>query len=125
MSRPSYALKLRPYFWGKSAGWLLDSGVESVSITIPPDSLDEGQNLVFVRGRDTDGNWGAVSAVLVDYTPDPCDVNGDGAVDAVDVQLVINGALGLPIAHESDVNGDGSTNALDVQLVINAVLGVG
>lgn len=57
----------------------------------------------------------------------PADVNGDGSVDAVDVQLVINAALGLPIdsTYRPDLNGDGEVNAVDVQLVINAALGIG
>jgi hypothetical protein len=55
---------------------------------------------------------------------DPEDVNGDAAVDAVDVQLVINAVLGIPIAFNADVDGSGTTDAVDVQLVINGVLGV-
>ncbi|MDX9971600.1 MAG: CARDB domain-containing protein [FCB group bacterium] len=52
----------------------------------------------------------------------PYDINSSGAVDASDVQLVINAALQLPIAFNADVNGDSSVNARDVQLVINAAL---
>jgi len=52
------------------------------------------------------------------------DLNEDGAVNAVDVQLVINGALGLLDPLETDVNFDKVTNAVDVQLVINAALGL-
>ncbi len=55
--------------------------------------------------------------------PNPCDINGAGGVDAVDVQLVINGALAIDIAPlDGDVNGDDGVNALDVQLVINCAL---
>ncbi|MBI5093073.1 MAG: hypothetical protein HZB26_11625 [Candidatus Hydrogenedentes bacterium] len=50
------------------------------------------------------------------------DVDGSGHVDAVDVQLVINGALGLAVAYNTDMNGSGNTDAVDVQLVINAAL---
>lgn len=52
------------------------------------------------------------------------DLNEDGQVNAVDVQLVINGALGLTDPLETDVNFDKVTNAVDVQLVINAALGL-
>jgi len=52
------------------------------------------------------------------------DVTGDRLINAVDVQLVINGALGLPAPSESDLEGDGYTNAIDIQLVINAALGM-
>ncbi|MBI4558673.1 MAG: hypothetical protein HY706_13920 [Candidatus Hydrogenedentes bacterium] len=54
----------------------------------------------------------------------PGDVNGDTQVNAVDVQLVINAALGLDTGYNSDVNGDTQVNAVDVQLVINAALGL-
>ncbi len=52
------------------------------------------------------------------------DINGDGAINATDVQLVINAALGIDIPFDADVNNDGAVNATDVQLVINAALGV-
>jgi len=52
-----------------------------------------------------------------------CDVNGTGEVDAADVQLVINEALGIDTEGSCDLDGNGSVDAVDVQLVINAVLG--
>ncbi len=53
------------------------------------------------------------------------DIDGDGIVNAVDVQLVVNGALGIDIApFDADVNSDGEVNAVDAQLVINAALGL-
>ncbi len=52
------------------------------------------------------------------------DVNEDDDVNALDVQLVINDALELPVDYDCDLNGDGAVNALDVQLVINAALGI-
>lgn len=55
----------------------------------------------------------------------PADVDDDGMVNAVDVQLVINGALGLTPMANTDVDNNGSTDAVDVQLAINAALGVG
>ena len=35
------------------------------------------------------------------------DVNNDDAINAIDVQLVINAALGLPTSFNCDVNEDG------------------
>ena len=52
------------------------------------------------------------------------DVNDDAAVNATDVQLVINQALGITTAYDCDINGDTTVNATDVQLVINAALGL-
>jgi len=53
-----------------------------------------------------------------------CDVDGNGFVNALDVQLVINAALGEDVSWDCDVDGNGFVNALDVQLVINAALGI-
>jgi len=52
------------------------------------------------------------------------DVNGDDSINALDVQLTINEALGIATGYDCDLNGDGAVNALDVQLVINAALGI-
>ncbi len=54
----------------------------------------------------------------------PGDVDQNGRLNASDIQLVINRALGIPVAHDCDINNDGAVNATDVQLVINAVLGM-
>jgi len=51
------------------------------------------------------------------------DVNHDGYIDAVDVQLIINAALGLS-PSDLDVNQDDMANAVDIQLVINGALGI-
>lgn len=52
----------------------------------------------------------------------PEDVNGDGQVNALDVQLVINAVLGKSVPHDADVNGDGKVDALDLQQVIIVAL---
>ena len=52
-----------------------------------------------------------------------CDVNRDGQVSAVDIQIAINSVLALDAGSpEADVDLTGSINAVDVQLVINAAL---
>ncbi|MBI5093032.1 MAG: hypothetical protein HZB26_11415 [Candidatus Hydrogenedentes bacterium] len=50
------------------------------------------------------------------------DIDGSGDVNAVDVQLVINKALGYSISGDADVNRSGGVDAVDIQLVINAAL---
>ncbi len=62
---------------------------------------------------------GAASAV-----PLVGDANQSGRVDAIDVQLVINGILGRGEKAGLDFTGDGVVDATDLQLVINAVLGI-
>jgi hypothetical protein len=70
------------------------------------------------------GNVVEANFRLVPIETEPADVNGDGAVNAIDVQLAINGALGVSTGFDCDVNRDGQVNAIDVQLVINATLGI-
>jgi hypothetical protein len=52
------------------------------------------------------------------------DVNRDGIVDAVDVQLVFNAVLGMAVDWDCDVNGDGVVDAVDVQTITNVMLKV-
>ena len=55
------------------------------------------------------------------------DVNGDVRVDAIDVQLVVNRALGLDVsypAESTDLDHNSQCDAVDIQIVINSALGV-
>ena len=52
----------------------------------------------------------------------PCDVNKDNATNVVDVQGMVNQALGTA-ACAADINKDGACNVIDVQRVTNAALG--
>jgi len=52
------------------------------------------------------------------------DINDDHRVNAIDLQLVINGVLGLPgVPPKADVDEDGLINVVDVQKMINVLLG--
>jgi len=54
-----------------------------------------------------------------------CDMDGDGDVDAIDVQRVINVALGIdPYSPVADTNGDGDVDAVDLQKCINLALNI-
>lgn len=54
-----------------------------------------------------------------------CDLNDDGVINVLDVQLEIDAALGLRACGAGDLNGDGVCNATDVQRVEQAALGLG
>jgi dockerin type I repeat protein len=54
-----------------------------------------------------------------------CDINADGSVNALDLQVLINAILGALTASKYDVNQDGAVNALDLQALANVVLGTG
>ncbi len=85
-------------------------------------------NLLSFTAADAAGNESgpAVISITLEGVV-PGDLNGDGLVNAIDVQHTINQALGIPkpagIA-KADINSDGLINAIDVQLIINAALGI-
>jgi hypothetical protein len=54
----------------------------------------------------------------------PEDLDDSGSVNAIDVQIAINAALGLVDLPKADLDGSGGVNAIDVQRVINAALGL-
>jgi hypothetical protein len=71
-------------------------------------------------------NWISFSGVTTAPPPPTqvsCDVNSDGKVDSVDVQLAVNQALGTVPCTTADLMGNGQCNVVDVQRVINASLG--
>jgi hypothetical protein len=95
-------------------GWIIVSATEG-----------ENQRAKRLHSSEASTNRPRLTVVVETHEQSVADIDGNNSVDAVDVQLVINAALGIDISpFEGDVSGDGSTNAVDVQLVINAVLGV-
>lgn len=54
----------------------------------------------------------------------PGDINQDGQVNAIDIQLAINAFHENPSDSPADVNGDSRVDALDIQRVINVALGI-
>lgn len=118
-----------------SSGLFIVPGVESgqYNVDVEEDGLSiERQNLnIGVSGVEAltvevAGDLGQRSATLIIESAPlrSADVDGSDVIDSVDVQLVINAALGKPVAFNCDVSGDFVINAVDVQLVINAVLGL-
>jgi hypothetical protein len=74
-----------------------------------------------------DSGWSEFQSIVVTESAlEPsADINDDGSIDAIDVQLVINAVLGLDISPlNGDVNGDSALNAQDVQIVTNGALGL-
>lgn len=64
------------------------------------------------------------AATRLDVTLSDGDLNGDGVVNAVDVQLSVNALLGFVVGVDADVDGLG-LSATDLQHVINKSLGIG
>ena len=53
-----------------------------------------------------------------------CDLNADGVVNALDVQIAVNATIGLGACGFGDLNGNGHCDVADLQRIINAALGV-
>ncbi len=74
----------------------------------------------------TPGDTPTPTATPPAATPSPADINQDGSVNVLDVQLCVNVFLGTitdpDLIARADVNGDGSVNVLDVQAVVNLFL---
>jgi hypothetical protein len=60
----------------------------------------------------------------VSGTPVPCDLNGDGTVNALDLQSLANAILSGSSAPLYDLNKDSHVDAIDVQFLVNVVMNV-
>jgi hypothetical protein len=111
----------------KKYGMILADNGSAWYISGAPDSRwsdDDLHNL----GQITGANFEAVdvSPMMVNANSGQaatCDLNDDGKVNVIDVQLEINAALALRACGAGDLNGDGVCNATDVQRVAQAALG--
>ncbi len=65
---------------------------------------------------------GGGDATRVDVMLSRGDVNGDGSIDAVDLQMTINALLGIAPDDRADVDG-GGVSSTDVQRLVNRLLG--
>jgi len=52
------------------------------------------------------------------------DLNRDGAVNVLDLQVLVNAILSGAGGGGADFNGDGAVNVMDLQLLVNRILGV-
>jgi hypothetical protein len=73
-------------------------------------------------------SWQQFGSSSVPPPPPPasaglCDLNSDGLVNATDVQIAIDQALGITPCTNADLIGNGQCNVVDVQRVINATMG--
>jgi len=118
---------------------------ETAVLTLPLTETPRRPDLIEVKWYDDrSGTWRTTGVREVDYVggaapvvtfeatrlglfvveldvPDE-DINRDGVVNAVDIQLSINAVLGVAETVDADVNGDGALNSMDTQRVINAAL---
>jgi hypothetical protein len=129
---PTFTLRVNGAGFGSGAvvQWngspLSTSFVSATQLTATvPASLITGAGTVTITvvsaGLTSNGLIFIISGAFLSF----CDLNGDGVVNSIDVQLAGNQALGIAPCTNGDLNRDGVCNVLDVQLVTNAALGLG
>jgi hypothetical protein len=70
-----YYLDIPPWMAGSTGNPMLaadgafDSSKEDVLASVETSGLSDSRHIVFLRGQDTDGNWGAVSAIFIEIEP--------------------------------------------------------
>ena len=93
----------------------------AVAMNVASDAASQVTNQATVSGG---GSSSATASDLTSVLPFTCAVSGDLVASVVDVQTMIDEALGLTLPVD-DLNHDGVVNVADVQKVIGAVIGLG
>jgi carboxypeptidase T len=74
-----------------------DGPTEGVNASIDTAGLSEGRHIIYVRGQDAHGNWGAVSAIFLRLVSTPtAEFSSDGPVDLGDPVTFTNLSTGTP-----------------------------
>ena len=90
---------------------------ESIIIVKEAIAVSDNGNAIVGWGRNPDGNIEAWIAMFEPPPPCPADLNGDRIVDVLDLLQVVH-ALRTRGDVEEDLDGDGMVTPLDVQIVI-------
>jgi len=98
------------------------SGTTSWTATVP---LQNGANLITVTARNRAGNSASASITVTCIPGTTGDINGDGKVDVLDLQILTNAILGVSQPGKGDLNGDGKVDVLDLQILTNIILVAG
>lgn len=91
--------------------------------------LPSGHTYFFsVTAVNSDGESDYSNEISKTFTGTPVsspDINGDGVVNMLDLQMLIDIILGIIIvsAGVGDLNGDGLVDVRDVQLLVNDIMG--
>ncbi len=87
-------------------------------------ALQNGTNVITITATDQPGN-SASASITVTYSPAlKGDLNGDGRVDVLDLQILTDAILGVSPSGNADLNGDGKVDVLDLQILADIIMGV-
>jgi hypothetical protein len=114
-----------------SGGGTLTGGVTQLVVTTNSQGL---ASTTLTLGSNAGTNTVAATAGTLTGSPmvfieisgsqvNACDLNADGVVNVLDVQLAINQALGINACTSADLAGTGTCTSTDVQRVVTASLG--
>ncbi len=94
----------------------------SLQLSSPITDLAEGE--LFVKVADQQGNITSIERSFTILGSGGCDITGDGQIDVLDLQQLINAVLTGSLSLAYDINGDGSVNVGDLQSLANVILGL-
>ncbi len=84
-----------------------NSGIEGATATIDTTNLAPGRHTIYVRGQDTLGNWGAVSAIFL-YIIDPAIAPTiTGELIAADTGFALTGTVSAGTLFQADTDDQG------------------
>lgn len=107
---------------GINTSLITDGVLATVAIQAPavPVSLPLTQTLAVDLAATVGIPVGAGTPLML-ASLSPCDINGDGRTDLLDIRNIIDQIEGV-IPGSTDLNGDGRTTLIDLQRVINAAV---
>ena len=94
----------------------------ALQLSSPITDLAEGE--LFVKVADQQGNITSIERSFAILGSGGCDITGDGRIDVLDLQQLINAVLTGSLSLAYDINGDGSVNVGDLQSLANVILGL-
>ena len=115
----------------KKYGLILADNGSAWYISGAPDSRWNNTNLATLHnvfGSDLEAVDGTALMINVNSgqaNQATCDLNSDGGLNVVDLQLSVNAALGLTGCGRGDLDGNGRCDVVDVQRVAGAAVGLG
>lgn len=112
----------RVYYGNSSRKYITFESI-GIASTYTVLGLTPGVWFFAVTAYDGNGNESDYSnevSTIVPSATNRCDVNSDGAVNALDLQIVSKSILNR--TNIGDINGDGKVDAIDLQLLSGVIL---
>jgi hypothetical protein len=110
-------------YWGTSPHVYLYSqeGIKTVTYEI---ALKPGTWYIAVTAKNESGESGYSNEVITTVTISRCDLNNDGAVNVLDLQILARAIVRAETTASQDLNNDGTVNVLDLQRLSRVILGL-